>query len=169
MRLAQRLKMLEKTMGSLKQTPSEAPEIELTDEERADKVGEFLWLQKAISKEYPPRYPSSVPPAPPGDPMHAWNEAAELAWQQGHRDYHSGLRSYAMPIWLKWKPDILKAERAHRDWVRVHGEWVWDVAPRLQGITKEEFRQLPLGEQIAALRDQGSGHWAKDVRRRSAT
>jgi hypothetical protein len=167
MRLAQRLKKLEETVSRLRQIRFEAaPEIERTDEERADMIGGYLWIKVAVSKEYPPTYPGSGTYAPPDDFLRAWQTAAESAWQQGYRAYHVGLRPYAMAVWLEWKQDILKAERGHREWVRVHGEWVWDVPPRCHTLGVDDFRLLPLDQQVEVLCDSGEGHWAKDGKRK---
>jgi len=163
MGLAQRLKKLESTIGPWKQPVAEAPEVERTDEEWADSIGDFLWWPKGADMDYPPRSPDSFPR---DGPLRAWYEAAELARQEGHRDYHIGLRPYAMAVWLDWKPEYLQACRKHRDWVRVHGEWIWDTPPRFNGMTLDEFKQLPPEEMAAVLRDQGSGHWSKDAKRR---
>jgi hypothetical protein len=163
MRFAQRLEKLEKTIGRLQQPDRDAPEKERSDEEEADRMGAFLWGPPGdYMDKYPPRSPTSVPPA---GPLRAWHEAAELARQEGHREYHTGLRPYAMAVWLDRKPGILKERRDHRDWVRVHGEWVCDVEPRYLNLTMAEFEKLSTEEKIAALLDHGSGHWSKDGKR----
>jgi hypothetical protein len=167
MKIAHRLRKLERVVSLLQPAP-EAPVGEPTEDERADDVGRLLWLQTLVSKEYGSRYPeaaSRAPTFPTNERMHAWREAAELAWQQGHREYQSGLRPFAMAVWLEWKPRILKAERAHREWVRVHGPWVWDVRPRLDSLSMEEFKLLPVDQKVEVLLDWGEGHWAKEKMR----
>jgi len=165
MRLTQRLKKLEKTIGRSKQAQIEVPQRERTEEEEADEIGELLWFQTVMSKNYPPMYASSTPTCFSTGPMHAWNEAAELAWQAGHREYQIGLRPFAMAIWLEWKPRILKQRRADLESVRVNGEWVCDDPPHIQNMTADEFKLLPTDEKIHVLLNSGKGHWSNDKKR----
>jgi hypothetical protein len=162
MRLTQRLTKLEKTIGRLKQPQNEVPQKEPTEEEEADAVGELLWFNTVRSKNYPPSSSSCYPTT---HILYAWNEAADLAWQEGHREYHIELRPFAMAIWLEWKPRILKKRRADRDWIRVHGEWVWDDPPLIQNMSLDEFKLLPTDEKIQVLLHFGKGHWANDKKR----
>jgi hypothetical protein len=158
MRLAQRIKKLEGTLGRWKEPSVKAPEIERTDEEWADWIGDFLWWPKGADMDHWPGYFASAGQASAehsDNPLAAWRQAARLAWQQGHRDYHVGLRPYALAVWLRWKPDILE----HR---RTHGEWLWDVPPRLHTMTREEFARQTLQEKSTLLlRESGEGHWSK--------
>jgi hypothetical protein len=150
MGFAQRLKKLEINSGRLKQSEVNVPEIERTDEEWADWIGDYLWWPKGANMD---KYPRSAPP--PAGPLRAWHEAVERARQEGHRDYHVGLRPDAMEVWLAWKPEMLN----HR---RTHGEWIWDIPPRINTMTMEEFEGLSPREKVNLLMEPGKGHWSKD-------
>ena len=140
MNIKQRLKHLEAKLARV--TPTAAPARAWTDEEGADQMGAFLWLADNRGKD------SSDPI------LLAWYAAAQAARQQGHTQYHSGLRAEAMAYWLAIKPTVLE----HR---RTHGNWVWDVLPRYHLMTSEEFRSMPAEEIVAALQS-GSGHWSTE-------
>ena len=164
MRLAQRLNRLERTLGRLNETVVEVREVERTDEQWADWMGDFLWWPKGADMDRWPRTSSFA--AMHDGPLRAWHEAAEMARQEGYRDYHVGLRPAAMAVWLDWKPRYLNQCRDQRAIARVHGEWVWDVPPRFNDLTMDEFKQLPATEQVAVLTDRGLGHWSKDPKYR---
>src|ERR1700692_2601229 len=99
-RLEQRLKKLETKLAQAcgdQEEASGVPELTRTDTEWADSVGGFLWWPKGAHRDQWPRFPSS---AGQGDgALRAWHQAAEQAYQQGHRDYHVGLRPFAMEVW----------------------------------------------------------------------
>jgi hypothetical protein len=88
----------------------------------------------------------------------AWDEAAEIAWDAGHREYHVSLRPYAMAAWLELKPGVLQHRETHGVWIP-NGTFV-----RADTLPPEAFDQLPLGEQIAILREHRPGYWSKQVR-----
>jgi hypothetical protein len=140
--IKQRLEKLEAKLGRV--APTNMPERTLTDEEEADQMGAFLWFAVDSGKGAP----NSI--------LRAWHEAAESARQQGHTEYHVGLRPQAMAYWLHVKPEMLR----HR---RTHGVWVWDEPPL--DMTVEEFAQLPVAEKVAVLRQPGRGHWSKETNR----
>jgi hypothetical protein len=154
MRLRHRLVRLERTIRGTVPAPDAAPEEPRTDEEEADRVGEFLWAGLALDKQYPPRWGTGR--ALSGtEPLRAWRDAAEAAWAAGHRQYHTGLRPVALGVWHEWKPSVLK----HRQTL---GEWISTGAPvRAETITMEEFQALPLDERVAILRQHRPGYWSK--------
>jgi hypothetical protein len=152
-RLRSRLLLLERAVSD-RAPPPPADEPVFTDEEEADRTGEFLWIGLAIGKRYP-RPGGRVRSAGGTPALRVWNEAAEAARNAGHRKYHVGLRPFALAVWLGWKPDIL----AHR---RRHGVWVPTGDPvRAEMLTPEEFERLPLAERIDVLREHRPGYWSK--------
>ena len=154
MGLAQRIKKLESTLGLSKRPVADDAEIELTDEEWADWMGDFLWWPKGADLDRWPGYFASTATHCDG-PLGAWQEATLSAWREGHTDYHVGLRPYALAVWLQWKPSLLKHGRTH-------GDWIWDVPPRINSVSSVDFERLPTEEQCDLLREPGKGHWSKD-------
>jgi hypothetical protein len=153
MRLRSRLLRLERTVRDRAPVPVVPDEPTLSDEEKVDRTDKFLWSGFDIDKRYPrPRGPMP----PPYDPLlRAWHDASEAAWQAGHREYHAGLRPFAMAVWLDWKPGILSHRRTHSVWMPT-GEPV-----RFETLTPEELDQLPVNERIAVLREHRTGYWSK--------
>ena len=145
MNIKQRLKKLEAKLG--RRAPTEPPAPELTDEEEADQMAAHLWMATDWGKD-------SV------DPINrAWYEAAQAARQQGHTEYHIGLRPEALAFWLKSRPQIQQRRRT----VRV---WVWDEPPvRRDTMTMEEFKRLPTEEKYNVLREDRRGHYSQETRR----
>jgi hypothetical protein len=153
MGLEQRIKKLESSLNRRQQLVADETEIERTDEEWADWMGDFLWWPKGADMDRRPGYFASDYGHSAG-PLGAWQDAARLAWQQGHTDYHVGLRPYALAVWLKWKPSMLE------HW-RTHGRWIWDVLSRFDGLTKAAYAQLTLEENRQLLWKPSEGHWSK--------
>jgi hypothetical protein len=130
----------------------------LTDEEEADRTGEFLWLtadwdghSRLLARDPRTADKAAV--------FRAWDLAAKAARAAGHTGYHAGLRPVAMAIWLTLKPDILERERAHGRWIS------HEPAPGDEAPTPAEFDQLPLEERIPVLRSQTTwpGYWSRFV------
>jgi hypothetical protein len=153
MTFAKRLKNLEQALGRVKAltAPPDHPEQERSDEEEADLLGDFLWNLPAYDR---PHYDqASVPETVLGN----WHLAATEARRQGHTAYHVGLRPWALPVWLRWKKDLLEMRRTH-------GEWIWDDPPtRLDALSPEDFKLLDVDEKITLLRqaNKRQGHWSK--------
>jgi hypothetical protein len=147
-----RLVRLERVFGDSGVSRSIVSAVRLSDEEEADRSGEFLWAGFAIDKQYrqPCGRSSSLSAT-----RRAWDEAAEAAWAGGHRDYHVGLRPFAMAVCLESKPYLLKHRQTHDVWIHT-GEPV-----RADALTAEEFERLPLDERIAVLREHRPGYWSK--------
>jgi hypothetical protein len=151
MRNRTRLARLERATQELAPAPGVHEEPTLTDEEEADRTGQFLWAGFEIDKRYAQRWGRSPSPSAP---MRAWEAAAEAAWAAGHREYHTRLRGSAMAVWLELKPEVLK----HR---QTHGVWIPTGKPvRADTLTTEEFDQLPLEKRIAVLREHRPGSWS---------
>ena len=128
---------------------TQAPERELSDEEEADSVGQYLWWSRG------PRFLSRSPDT--SGRFAEWDRAATETRAEGHTEYRIGLRPLAMTIWLEWKPNILK----HR---RTHGRWIYTDPPtRLASLPPEQYSQLPPEEMMELLREanQRRGYWSK--------
>jgi hypothetical protein len=152
MRIRNRLARLERIFLDEAPVAEEYSETPRSDEEEADRTGEFLWVGFAIDKRYPSRWgrsPSNTAA------QRAWDEAAEAAWVAGHREYHVGLRPFAMAVWLELKPEVLKHRQTHAVWIPT-GDPV-----RAETLTMEEFERLPLEERVAVLREHRPGYWSK--------
>jgi hypothetical protein len=153
--LRSRLGRLERVLGDRGVHESIALAEPLSDDEEADRIGEFLWFGFAIVKRHKRPRPGSPSRSPA---QRAWDEAAEEAWAYGHREYHVGLRPFAVAVWLEMKPDVLK----HR---QTHGVWISTGDPvRADTLTPEEFSRLPVEERIAVLREHRPGYWSKHGR-----
>jgi hypothetical protein len=150
--LRTRLGRLERVPGDPGVHESIVPAGPLSDDEEADRIGEFLWFGIAIDKRHQRLRPGSPSRSPA---QRAWDEAAEEAWAAGHREYHVSIRPYAMAVWLEWKSDILKHRQSHGVWIPT-GESV-----QADTLTPEEFDMLPVEERIAVLREHRPGYWSK--------
>jgi hypothetical protein len=117
----------------------------VTDEQQADRTGEFLWLTPDWERHI--RWLARDPrKSGKAAAFRAWDLSVKAAWAAGHAAYHAGLRAQALAVWLTMKPDILDHERTHGRWLTVV------PAPGNEAATPEEFDQLPLPERIRLLR-----------------
>jgi hypothetical protein len=138
-----RLKKLETQLDRQRRIleASRVPELERSDEEWADWVGDFLWWPKGAEMAHWPRFSNSATPT--NEPLRAWYQAAEQAFQQGHRDYHVGLRPFAMAVWLDWKPEMLREARTRHEFPQQEF--------RFANMNLDEFAKLTWEEQVSLL------------------
>ena len=93
--LRSRLGRLERVLAYSGVSESIASSELLSDEEEADRTGEFLWVGFAINKRH--QRPRGHLPSPSAA-QRAWDQEAEAAWAGGHREYYVGLRPFAMAV-----------------------------------------------------------------------
>jgi hypothetical protein len=153
MRIRNRLIRLER-ISCLYEAPEASMDLDppLSDEEEADRTGEFLWAGFDLDKRYPPRWGLLQSPSAA---QRAWHEVAEAAWAADIREYHVGLRPFALAVWLELKPFVLQHRQTHGTWISTGKRASADT------LTPEEFDRLPLAERVAVLREHRPGYWSK--------
>ena len=165
MNLRGRIGSLEREVAARGDDPDDAADddLERTDEEEADRVGDHHFAGTAADLD---RHADQSPEwreqfLCPHDPLlREWYAAVAEARDQGHAAYHVGMRPLAMRLWLDMKSSILE----HR---RTHGRWVWlDPPTRLETMLEMEpdkYRTLPPQEMVNLYMEMNRrrGYWSK--------
>jgi hypothetical protein len=149
-----RLAKLERiAAGCVRSVDLGEPEIECRDDQCADEIGMDFWRKEMEGESQYLPIDENFNTA-----MVAWYQATKAARQQGHTEYHVGLRPYAMPIWLEMKPGILEHHQQF-------GEWIWDDPPtRGDLMTHKEIMALDSKERTRVIdaMNRRRGHYSKD-------